>query len=64
MKTHFVMMALASAATTALIVIIACGAKQDTAPANNTPASAAQCGRDADCKGDRICDHGQCVSPR
>ena len=65
MKTHLLMMALASVATTVLIAILACGGSDKAAaPAANTPEPAAQCGRDSDCKGDRICDRGQCVSPR
>lgn len=34
--------------------------KEDTTQAAQP---AAQCGKDTDCKGDRICESGQCVSP-
>ena len=68
MKTHVLTMGLAGITATVLIVILACSGEQrvgakSSEPANNAPA-AAQCGRDSDCKGDRICDRGQCVSPR
>ncbi|WP_448479887.1 hypothetical protein [Pseudoxanthomonas mexicana] len=29
----------------------------------NQPASALQCAKDTDCKGDRVCDTGKCVAP-
>lgn len=34
-------------------------AARSTPPAADVPG----CGKDTDCKGDRICDHGQCVEP-
>ncbi len=65
MKTHLLAMALSLVTVTTLIVIIACGGEAPPPPPPNAGASGgAQCGKDSDCKGDRVCDHGQCVSPR
>ncbi len=58
---------LATLSAVALYVVLACDAPKQPAAAPPPPPPAAQpnqCGRDADCKGDRICDHGQCVTPR
>lgn len=56
------------ATTTALLALttpfVACkgpGAAEPAIAASGLPATALQCGRDTDCKGDRICDDGQCV---
>jgi hypothetical protein len=65
---------LAAAARGAIIaitfaVVCACGAEVEAqAPAESAPAAGAAapggaCGKDTDCKGDRICDHGSCVAP-
>jgi hypothetical protein len=42
----------------ALLVLAGC--EQGTPP----DATAAACGKDTDCKGDRICEAGQCVAPK
>lgn len=34
------------------------------APPPSAAANAAACAKDTDCKGDRVCDRGACVSPR
>lgn len=39
-------------------LLAGCGSKTDT-----TPVAGGQCMKDTDCKGDRICERGACVSP-
>ena len=49
----------------ALSILIFCLSACDK-PANtasNTAEASSQCGKDTDCKGDRICEDGQCKSP-
>ena len=49
-----------------LIALSACKqpASVEVTPAEtSTTAALAQCGKDTDCKGDRICDSGTCVAP-
>ena len=41
-----------------IIVVVACASAT-----HHASAQAVGCGRDTDCKGDRICDAGKCVSP-
>ena len=58
---------IASASLLALaLAVAACKGPGSTDPAN-APAGLAtnnlQCGKDTDCKGERICDAGQCVAP-
>lgn len=65
--------ALALAAGAVLVIIFACGGEQKkaatpaseeaAAPATDGPAAATKCGKDTDCKGDRVCEKGECVSP-
>ena len=47
-------------------VLAGCG-RQQGAPSQGdfviAPQQLAQCGKDTDCKGDRICQKGQCVNP-
>ncbi len=50
-------------AIVALLALIISGCdkpKEDTAQATQSPA---MCAKDTDCKGDRICESGQCTSP-
>ena len=43
------------------LIIIGCDKpKEETAQATQSPA---MCAKDIDCKGDRICESGQCISP-
>lgn len=56
------------ATTIALLALstlfVACKGPEAAEPAiaaSGVPAKALQCGKDTDCKGDRICDDGQCV---
>ncbi len=65
LRTHVRVASIVAAAVATLYIVLACGAPahQAVAPSND-PSSSSQCGKDSDCKGDRICDHGQCVSPR
>ena len=55
-------------ASLALIVILAACTQRDTSqsPASEIPVQSAlaQCGKDTDCKGDRICASGVCAAPR
>jgi len=59
---HFATSTVALLGCVAVIVILAC-TKAAPAPAEPT-ATPAGCGKDADCKGDRVCSRGQCVTPR
>ncbi|PJK10126.1 hypothetical protein CO608_05395 [Lysobacteraceae bacterium NML08-0793] len=48
--------------------MVACGKEAGTNTAQNAsapskPAASLHCGKDTDCKGDRICEDGKCVSP-
>jgi hypothetical protein len=67
--THLLSVLLAFATASTLVVVLACtadGSKKTPAapPPNGASGGGSQCGTDADCKGDRVCDHGQCLSPR
>lgn len=46
----------------ALISVAACQKNTET-PSLETAQSFQQCGKDTDCKGERICDSGKCVNP-
>lgn len=39
------------------------GCDQAQEPVNQTSSTPMQCGKDTDCKGDRVCESGQCVNP-
>lgn len=48
------------------LLISACGKEANTPQASSAtpkPQVSLQCGKDTDCKGDRICEDGKCVSP-
>lgn len=56
-------LALKQIALVALFALIISGCdkpKEETAQATQSPA---MCAKDTDCKGDRICESGQCISP-
>jgi hypothetical protein len=54
--------ALSGHAPTATVTTATTPVSATSAPATSAPASGG-CGKDTDCKGDRICDDGRCVSP-
>ena len=54
---------LAVSAAGILWVVLACEEHHQAQP-SAPAAQSVQCGKDSDCKGDRICDRGSCVSPR
>jgi hypothetical protein len=56
--------ALSTLALGGLWTILACGAQQQQQQVQYTPAPPPECGKDTDCKGERICCKGSCVSPR
>ena len=63
---HFATSAVALMGSVAVIVVLACGgaAAPPPPPAAAGAPTPAGCGKDADCKGDRVCSQGQCVTPR
>ena len=74
-RRHLSMFAMAAASIGVLFVVLACGAEQPLAtdpsavPAAPAPAPAATpastgCAKDNDCKGERVCEKGECVAPR
>ena len=53
---------------TALAIVICAACSKQAEPIGQAaqvamPTQVQQCGKDTDCKGDRICDSGQCVNP-
>ncbi len=60
-RTHVWLATSAVAIASTLYVLLACAATPQDTTAAPTPAAA--CAKDTDCKGDRICEKGTCVSP-
>jgi hypothetical protein len=46
-----------------LILLAACSGHQQSAGSDAQVSAPLQCGKDTDCKGNRICEGGKCVSP-
>jgi hypothetical protein len=70
LRRHLAAAGLAAAAVTSIAVLYACGGEplpEAATPATTEPAPApaggSACAKDTDCKGDRICDKGQCTAP-
>jgi len=60
------MLAIRITALALLIAVSACkqpDSAETTSTEVSTTAALAQCGKDTDCKGDRICDSGTCIAP-
>lgn len=60
-RTHAWLATSAVAIASTLYVLLACGAPPQNNAATPTPAA---CAKDTDCKGDRICQKGDCITPR
>jgi hypothetical protein len=78
-RAHAAALGLVAGAAGVLAILLACAStpamqKQAAPPVPPPPPAAtpsepaapkgAGCSKDMDCKGDRICDKGECVSPR
>lgn len=65
MRTRPIHLAALPLALAASLSLGACKKSEPATPLPNEglPESAAQCGKDIDCKGDRICQGGQCLAP-
>lgn len=59
-RIHLWLATSAVAIASTLYVLLACGGSP---PPQEAPAPVA-CAKDTDCKGDRICERGDCISPR
>nr|BFD42513.1 hypothetical protein FFPRI1PSEUD_40120 [Pseudomonas sp. FFPRI_1] len=55
-------MKLVFAISLAALALVGCDKKTEPVPASQAASSSAQCFKDTDCKGERICESGKCVS--
>lgn len=46
------------------VALVGCDKQPEKPPVSQASAPAAQCYKDTDCKGDRVCDSGKCTSPQ
>lgn len=60
-RIHVCFATSAVAVVSTLYVVLACATP--AAPPEAAPSSVA-CAKDTDCKGDRICQQGDCITPR
>jgi hypothetical protein len=74
-RIHLSLASLLAGAIGALAILLACGGSAPPPPpatpaaaappaAAAEPAKTAGCARDMDCKGERVCEAGECVNPQ